>query len=90
MLPGIELENGEAGMIRFIEIVEDRTETYMDEGLPHARIDEDIIQMGHTLDETRSNSLKALAFLYTEFGGYEHPLDEYKKKMKKSGASLYN
>ena len=77
-------------MIKIIEIVEDRTETYMDGGLPHARIDEDIIQMGHTLDETRSNSLKALAFLYTEFGGYEHPLDMYKKKMRRSGASVDN
>ena len=90
MLPKIDCRVEREGMIKFIEIVEDRTETYMDGGLPHARIDEDIIQMGHTLDETRSNSLKALAFLYTEFGGYEHPLDEYKKKMKKSGASVDN
>ena len=52
-------------------------------GVPEAQIDEDIILMGHTLDETRSNSLKALAFLYSEFGGYERPLDQYKEKLGK-------
>lgn len=50
-------------------------------GFKNARIDEDIIQLGHTLDETRSNSLKTLSTLYTIYGGYERPLDEYKAKM---------
>ena len=50
-------------------------------GVPNARIDEDVITLGHTLDETRSNSLKTLAFFYSEFGGYERELDEYKEKM---------
>ena len=49
-------------------------------GIPEAQIDEDIILLGHTLDETRSNSLKALAFYYTLYGGYERPLDKYKEK----------
>lgn len=49
-------------------------------GLLHAHIDEDVFIMGHTLDETRSNSLKALAYYYTQFGGYERALDDYKKK----------
>lgn len=52
------------------------------EGLNNARVDEDVCTLGHTLDETRSNSLKTLAFFYSEFGGYERPLDVYKKKVK--------
>ena len=49
-------------------------------GVPAARVDEDVYTIGHCLDETRSNSLKALAFYYTEFGGYERALDVYKQK----------
>lgn len=52
-------------------------------GVPAARIDEDVITLGHTLDETRSNSLKTLAFFYSEFGGYERPLDLIKDKIGK-------
>lgn len=52
------------------------------EGLTNAKVDEDVCTLGHTLDETRSNSLKTLAFFYSEFGGYERPLDIYKKKVK--------
>jgi DNA polymerase I-like protein with 3'-5' exonuclease and polymerase domains len=52
------------------------------EGITAARIDEDIVMMGHTLDETRSNSLKTLAYLYSEFGGYDWALEEYKRKTK--------
>jgi DNA polymerase I-like protein with 3'-5' exonuclease and polymerase domains len=48
-------------------------------GIPTARVDEDVVVMGHTLDETRSNSLKALAYYYTPFGGYDLELDEYVK-----------
>lgn len=55
---------------------------YVDYGFKYATVDEDIIQLGHTLDETRSNSLKSLTQLYTIYGGYERPLDEYKAKMK--------
>lgn len=51
-------------------------------GIKEARTDEDIVMMGHTLDETRSNSLKALAYLYSEFGGYDWALEEYKRKTK--------
>lgn len=54
----------------------------MKEGLKNATVDEDVYIMGHTLDETRSNSLKALAFYYSEFGGYERALDAYKSKYK--------
>lgn len=53
-------------------------------GLPHARIDEDIIILGHCLCEKRSNSLKSLAFYYSEYGGYERELDAYKKKTRVS------
>lgn len=52
-------------------------------GVPAARIDEDVITIGHTLDETRSNSLKALAYFYSEYGGYERPLDQIKDKIGK-------
>ena len=49
-------------------------------GCPDARVDEDVYTIGHCLDETRSNSLKALAFYYTIYGGYERALDVYKNK----------
>lgn len=52
-------------------------------GIPSARIDEDVIALGHCLDETRSNSLKTLAFLYSEYGGYERPLDKIKEHLGK-------
>lgn len=51
-------------------------------GVPHARIDEDITILGNTLDETRANGLKSLAYLYTPFGGYDHALEEFKSKHK--------
>nr|DAL61182.1 MAG TPA_asm: DNA POLYMERASE [Caudoviricetes sp.] len=51
--------------------------------IPEAKIDEDIIALGHSIDETRSNSLKALAYLYSEYGGYERPLDTVKAKLGK-------
>lgn len=50
------------------------------EGVAAARVDDDVVAMGHVLDETRSNSLKSLAYYYTEYGGYEYLLDEYKRK----------
>lgn len=53
-------------------------------GVPEAHIDEDTLYLAHTLDETRSNSLKAMAFMYSQYGGYERPLDEYKEKMGKN------
>ncbi len=51
-------------------------------GVPTARVDEDVVVLGHILDETRSNSLKALAYYYTPYGGYDLPLDEYIKKTR--------
>ena len=51
--------------------------------VPEASIDEDTLYLAHTLDETRANSLKAMAFMYSQYGGYERPLDEYKEKMGK-------
>ena len=51
-------------------------------GVPEATIDEDVLLMAHTLDETRANSLKAMAFFYSEYGGYERKLDLYKKQTK--------
>ncbi len=49
------------------------------EGLPAAAVQEDIVVLGHVLDETRSNSLKALAYYYTIYGGYDFELEEYKR-----------
>lgn len=49
-------------------------------GVPAARVDEDVVVLGHVLDETRSNGLKALAYYYTIYGGYDFELEEYKRK----------
>jgi DNA polymerase I-like protein with 3'-5' exonuclease and polymerase domains len=49
-------------------------------GIPAARIDNDTVQLGHVLNEQRSNSLKAHAFLYTQYGGYDRELDRYIEK----------
>jgi len=42
----------------------------------------DTMVLGQTLNEMRGNSLKALAYIYTKYGGYEKELDEFKKKYK--------
>lgn len=49
-------------------------------GIPAARIDNDTVQLGHVLNEQRSNSLKAHAFYYTQYGGYDRELDRYIEK----------
>ena len=49
-------------------------------GVKNLRIDEDCYILAHTLDETRGNSLKSMAFYYSPFGGYERALDVYKQK----------
>lgn len=49
-------------------------------GVTNTKIDFDNWGAGHVLNETRSNSLKTQAWLYTLFGDYELPLDEYKEK----------
>lgn len=49
-------------------------------GIPAATVNEDIVVLGHILDETRSNSLKALAYYYSIYGGYDYELEEYKRK----------
>ena len=66
-------------MIKIIERIDDKIER-VKYGFKNPRIDEDTFLIAHTLDETRSNSLKAMAFYYSEFGGYERALDNYKKK----------
>jgi len=50
-------------------------------GISQARVDEDVVVLGHTMDETRSNSLKSLAYYYTTYGGYDEELEEYKRKV---------
>lgn len=42
----------------------------------------DTLILGQTLNESRSNSLKALAYYYTKFGGYDRELDIFKKRYK--------
>jgi DNA polymerase I-like protein with 3'-5' exonuclease and polymerase domains len=49
-------------------------------GVPHARIDEDTVQLGHVLNEQRFNGLKSHSFYYTPFGGYDRDLDRYREK----------
>lgn len=41
------------------------------------RINDDIIQSGHVLNEQRLNSLKSNAWYYTAYGGYNRKLDEW-------------
>lgn len=57
-------------------------------GIVNAKVDEDNLNLGHLINETRMNGLKNQAWYYTEFGGYELPLEEYKKKHK--GISYYD
>jgi len=45
-------------------------------------IDHDIMQSRHVVNETSRLGLKPQAFLKTSFGGYDFPLDEYKRKNK--------
>lgn len=47
-------------------------------GLNGGKIDFDTYYAGHVLNEMRSNSLKTHAWLYTMYGGYEQPLEDYK------------
>lgn len=42
----------------------------------------DTLHAGHLLNEMRSNSLKTHAWLFTRHGGYDKPLDKYKKRYK--------
>jgi hypothetical protein len=48
----------------------------------HINIIDDTLQLGHVLNEMRSNSLKTHSWLYTNYGGYEKELDDYKKKYR--------
>ncbi len=50
-----------------------------DWGPRHIRIDNDNVQAGHVLNEGRSNSLKAHAWMYTPYGGYDKALEDYKR-----------
>jgi DNA polymerase I-like protein with 3'-5' exonuclease and polymerase domains len=43
-------------------------------------IDFDTYQAGHLLNEMRKNGLKAHAWIYTNYGGYDSELDEYIEK----------
>lgn len=45
----------------------------------------DIMQSAHVLDETSGNGLKAQAWRYTNLGGYDEALDDFKRKYKISG-----
>jgi DNA polymerase-1 len=53
------------------------------QGITNVKVDFDIINAGHCLNEMRSNSVKSLAWFYTNYGGYEFELDQYKRKYKK-------
>lgn len=47
------------------------------------KIYDDLLNLGHILNEMRSNSEKSLSWYYTSFGGYERELNDYKKKYPK-------
>jgi len=48
-------------------------------GVSNARIDFDSMQCGHMLNEIRSNSLKTHAWIYTNIGGYDWDLENWKR-----------
>ncbi|MBN2838659.1 MAG: hypothetical protein JXM74_07865, partial [Fusobacteriaceae bacterium] len=52
------------------------------QGISNVKVDFDTLGCGHVLNEMRSNSLKTHAWLYTNYGGYEQELDDYKRKYK--------
>ena len=56
------------------------------EGITNAYIHNDTVQLGHMMNEQRFNGLKAHAFLYTRFGGYDRELDRY---VEKTGINNY-
>lgn len=49
------------------------------QGLKNARVDLDTMQLGHILNEIRSNSLKTHAWIYTTIGGYDFELEKWKR-----------
>lgn len=53
-------------------------------GVPHEclRLDSDTLYLAHLANEMSSNSLKTFTWVYTDFGGYDKELDDYKKKYK--------
>ena len=48
-----------------------------DWGPKEIRINDDVIQSGHVLNEQRLNSLKSNTWYYTAYGGYNRGLDEW-------------
>lgn len=58
------------------------------QGVINAKPDFDTLHAGHALNEMRSNSLKTHAWIYTYYGGYDLPLEEYKKKYPKTKSYL--
>lgn len=44
------------------------------------KVDDDVIQAGHVLNEGRLNSLKTQTWIYTPYGGYNRALDDWKEK----------
>lgn len=57
-------------------------------GVTNAKPDFDTLHAGHCLNEIRSNSLKTHAWAYTYYGGYDLPLEEYKKDHPKTKSYL--
>ena len=59
-------------------------------GINHARVDIDTFILGHILNEMRNNSLKTHAWIYTKHGGYDNPLELWKRRNKNHpGAKNY-
>jgi len=48
------------------------------QGVTNATVHFDTLNAGHVLNELRSNSLKTHAWVYTQHGGYDLPLEKYK------------
>jgi DNA polymerase I-like protein with 3'-5' exonuclease and polymerase domains len=56
-------------------------------GITNASVHEDTHQLGHVLNEIRSNSLKTHSYIYTKHGGYEAELEDFKRN---TGIEDYN
>jgi DNA polymerase-1 len=80
------------GITHFADFIKDKYQIYangkfdvkffMKEGVERdaLHIDFDTLNAGHILNEIRRNSLKSHAWIYTNYGGYDKELEDYKEK----------
>ena len=91
---GYFLDCSKIDLKRFGKFISDKFQIYQNgkfdikmllkHGIPREclHIDFDTWNAGHLLNEMRSNSLSSLTWIYTDEGGYDKPLLDYKRKYK--------